>query len=638
MNNKRATFYKRLNRLTQNSLMLVTDEGCDELIEFNDGLDRAESASACSESLYLENGIIGEETFNKSDSVDQETTNTDETNISQNFPVVVGGSSKDSCASFKSELKNWALRNQISHKAINELLKLMKESLPIDLGLSTDARTLLGTPRNVVTRKVEPGVYSHRGLQSAVEELCRKNRVIPEKIELLVSVDGLPISKSSGSQLYPVLCSFYGYSGNVAVIGIYHGNEKPGSANEFLEEFITEAVAFVNNGVEINNIRIPFLLKAFICDAPAKSFVRYTKGHTGFFSCTKCMQKGEYLKGRTCFAKCNGKKRTDLNFLTKQQPAHHVGTSSLEKVPQFGMVSGFPLEYMHLLCLGVTKKLIVNLWLFGKAPNRLAPNIVETMSNFYVTLEKSIPSEFSRKPRSLNEVKRWKATEFRLFLVYTGPVVLKQYLSNEKYKHFLTLFVATRVFLDSSLNEYNDFAHSLMVYFVKTFSRIYGPEFVSHNVHGLTHISEDVKLYGSLDSYSAFQFENFMQVLKKLIRKHSAPLPQIMKRLEELEGFCCKTGDDKPFTLKHEHCTGPISDCLDKRGNNQFKVAKFKSFILDVDHEKNRFCSLSDNSIVVIFNFVATEEENLLIGKKFRKKRRLFSRSLSIFTTWDLQC
>lgn len=45
--------------------------------------------------------------------------------------------------------------------------------------------------------------------------------------------------------------------------------------------------------------------------------------------------------------------------------------------------------------------------------------------------------------------------------------------------------------------------------------KIYGPDFISHNIHNFLHLSDCVKLYGSLDNFSAFPFENYMQQLKK---------------------------------------------------------------------------------------------------------------------------
>lgn len=70
---------------------------------------------------------------------------------------------------------------------------------------------------------------------------------------------------------------------------------------------------------------IPFAIKAFVCDAPAKSLITSCKGHTGFFACTKCMQRGKYIKARVCYPEINYVERTDENFRNRVQPEHHIG-------------------------------------------------------------------------------------------------------------------------------------------------------------------------------------------------------------------------------------------------------------------------------------------------------------------------
>ena len=72
-----------------------------------------------------------------------------------------------------------------------------------------------------------------------------------------------------------------------------------------------------------------------------------------------------------------------------------------------------------------------------------------------------------------------------------------------------------------------------MIYFVRKFKVIYGAEYVFLNVHGLIHIVDDCKIFGSLDIYSAFSFENFMQYLKRLVRKSHDPLAQLVNRIHE---------------------------------------------------------------------------------------------------------
>lgn len=84
-------------------------------------------------------------------------------------------------------------------------------------------------------------------------------------------------------------------------------------------------------------------------------------------------------------------------------------------------------------------------------PTKLSQSILSAISDRLIIVRSHVPCEFSRKPRSLSEFKLWKATELRLFLVYTGPVVLKGLISPEFYTNFLDL-CCNQDFIESSFD------------------------------------------------------------------------------------------------------------------------------------------------------------------------------------------
>lgn len=92
---------------------------------------------------------------------------------------------------------------------------------------------------------------------------------------------------------------------------------------------------------------------------------------------------------------------------------HHVVHSPLAGIG-IGLMSQFVLDYMHLACLGVVKRLI---WLWMKGPLinncRLASSTLKRMSDSLVSLKCYMPREFNGKCKPLCEVERWKATEYR---------------------------------------------------------------------------------------------------------------------------------------------------------------------------------------------------------------------------------
>lgn len=232
----------------------------------------------------------------------------------------------------KLNLVQWSLKHSISHTALSDLLKLLKFYIP---ELPIDARSLLGTCRKVTSKVIEPGQYYHFGVE-----------------------------KSSGSQVYPILCRLIKDHSNVVdMIGIYHGYEKPKEANCYLSDFVEDISKVINTGIVIHTKHYSVKISYFVCDTVAKAYITYTVGHMGYCSCTKCHEEGTYINNRVCFPNTNHiNLRTDSDYRSKAQEDHHNGTSLLEQIPGLDMVKSFPLDYMHLICLGVVKKLIVNLW------------------------------------------------------------------------------------------------------------------------------------------------------------------------------------------------------------------------------------------------------------------------------------
>ncbi|KAJ8950037.1 hypothetical protein NQ314_008043 [Rhamnusium bicolor] len=121
------------------------------------------------------------------------------------------------------------------------------------------------------------------------------------------------------------------------------------------------------------------------------------------------------------------------------------------------------------------------------------------MPQFLIEQATNIPLEFNRKPRSVNECKRWKATEFRQFFLYTGPVVLKSILSASRYSNFICLHVSITMLSRSNYKKYLEYSKNLLKYFIETFITLYGKEYTSHNIHNLIHLPADVNLFGPLD-------------------------------------------------------------------------------------------------------------------------------------------
>lgn len=150
------------------------------------------------------------------------------------------------------KLKSWAVTMKISHTALKPLLEILSNSLGQHefRFLPKDPRTFLSTPRKTNIRLVNPGSYYHFGIRDSLERLFTKFCYTPVgNIVIGINIDGLPIAKSSSSQMYPILgmiCRPQTLEKTVFLIGIYHGYEKPKDFNDFLFDFVKEASSLID--------------------------------------------------------------------------------------------------------------------------------------------------------------------------------------------------------------------------------------------------------------------------------------------------------------------------------------------------------------------------------------------------------
>lgn len=212
-----------------------------------------------------------------------------------------------------------------------------------------------------IIRTVSPGSYYHLGLKKPLQKLSQSLLNDYETISVDVGIDGLPLYKSSSVSLWPILCKIINIPNiDVFLVGCFLGNKKPSDVDNYLHDFIYEIKDFMENGIILHGRKMQLQVRAFICDAPARAFLCNIVGHNSFIGCIKCYQVGTRVNNVNTFSSFSAVLRTDEDFYNRQQPAFHkqihLNThSALEKLG-IKMITQFPLEPMHLVELGVTKK------------------------------------------------------------------------------------------------------------------------------------------------------------------------------------------------------------------------------------------------------------------------------------------
>lgn len=361
-------------------------------------------------------------------------------------------------------------------------------------------------------------------------------------------------------------------------------------------------------------------------DAPARSFIKCIKSHNAYYGCDRCIQQGEW-SGRVIFPVTDAEERTDYSFRNLIQKDHHKSRSPLIEL-EIDMIHSFPQDYMHLILLGVMRKLI-SFWRLGDSTHwkKLSCNDVDLIDVYLLKSRQYWCSDFNRKPRSLCSADRWKATEYRSFLLYLGPICLKSVLPKGIYYHFLLLFCAVSILVSDKLHQsLNDYAHSYLRHFCELADRYYGKEFLVYNVHSLIHISKDALHFGPLDTFSCFNFENFLGSLKEMLSKTNQPLQQVVKRIMEKNTW---EKDVKQTPSANQTLSIKCSKYPSEKPNcgiEGISLTKVQCGKLSISTKRKDSCVITEKeNVFIIENIVQTSDKSVyLIGKKYTDKRDFF--------------
>ncbi|GBN06556.1 hypothetical protein AVEN_112952-1, partial [Araneus ventricosus] len=292
------------------------------------------------------------------------------------------------------------IKHNASHALINDILKILKpyHSLP------NDARTLLRTPQCLPAKQLSNGEMIYFGLLTGIKEKIKKGLIVNNgKLNLLFNIDGLPLHRSSNKHFWPILCQIEEtVDKSPFPVALFCGSSKPDTVHDFLYDFVDELTSLKDGSLDIAH---EISIKGFVCDASARAFLKCIKNHNGYFGCEKCCQKGKWDNNRMTFPDSNAPKRKDSDFYSfshDNDSGHILEKSPLLKV-DIGLVTQFPLDYMHMVCLGVMRKLLIS-WCRGPLNVRLCSRDIDILSNRLVSYSRDIPDELPRKPRSLREI------------------------------------------------------------------------------------------------------------------------------------------------------------------------------------------------------------------------------------------
>lgn len=190
-------------------------------------------------------------------------------------------------------LKELALlygRKKLSLSGLGEVAKLIKK---LGHDIPTSPITILKTNNTPIRSKH----FHHFSLKKGLLAKLKKGMINKESrvIKIQINIDGTQIFKTNSLDLWPILVRITNsLDARPFVVSLFIGKGKPPNLQDYLKPFLEELIDLQSEGLQFEEICYSIEVSSFVCDAPARAYLKVITGHTGYFGCERCDQKGVY--------------------------------------------------------------------------------------------------------------------------------------------------------------------------------------------------------------------------------------------------------------------------------------------------------------------------------------------------------
>jgi hypothetical protein len=294
---------------------------------------------------------------------------------------------------------------------------------------------------------------------------------------------------------------------------VYYGKEKPDY--HYLFEIVTKSLNECRVHFKGKSIRIKAV--GLVADLPAKAACLNMMSFNSYSGCTVCKVIGTYNHEHRLMTFPVETPAAELRSVKQHKKDVKNRCNGVKgAAPVAGLIpvpTHAPFDAMHLVCLGLSKTLTLLCVNRRRISSRVADSVMQCAV---------VPKSFNRVPRSLNDLKHWKANEWKSYLLYYSVIIAAACADTnaasqggddtqeQLYILYSSLSCAVHLLSSSSVSP-NDIAQAetLIKCFRTALQSLFGERSMTFSTHAVMHLPRQVEAFGPLWSHSAFTFESF---------------------------------------------------------------------------------------------------------------------------------